>query len=105
MFTLSRSNSNYSEWQTVEHALSYLSRADKLPHRTEGERVLIEQIPQNAHRFLDLGTGNGRTLGLAMLNRPYAEGIALDFSESMLEQARKRFEKDARIKIMKHDLA
>jgi tRNA (cmo5U34)-methyltransferase len=102
---LSGSNSNYSEWQTIEHALAYLSRADKLPHRTEGERVLLEQIPQNAHRFLDLGTGNGRTLALVMLNRPKAEGAALDFSEPMLEQARNRFEKDNRISIVKHDFS
>jgi SAM-dependent methyltransferase len=40
-----------------------------------------------------------------MLNRPFAEGIALDFSEPMLEQAHKRFKKDTRIKIMKHDLS
>ena len=105
MLKLPGSNSNYSEWQTVEHTLSYLSRADKLPHRTEGERVLLEQIPQNAHRFLDLGTGDGRTLALAMLNRPTSEGVALDFSEPMLEQARKRFQKDSRIKIIKQDFS
>jgi tRNA (cmo5U34)-methyltransferase len=105
VLTLSGSNSNYSEWQTVEHALSYLARADKLPHRTEGERVLLEQIPKNAHRILDLGTGDGRILALAMLNRPTAEGLALDFSEPMLEQVRKRFQKDNRIGIVKHDFS
>jgi tRNA (cmo5U34)-methyltransferase len=102
---LSKSNTNYSEWQTIEHTLTYLARADKLPHRTEGERVLIEQIPQNTQRILDLGTGNGRTLGLVMINNPNAQGVALDFSEPMLEQAHKRFDSDKRIKILKHDFS
>ena len=94
-----------SEWQTIDHALAYLARADKLPHRTEGERVLLDQIPKHAKRILDLGTGDGRLLSLVKLNRPEAEGVALDFSEPMLEQARKRFAQDRRIKVMKHDFS
>ena len=78
---MNKTEPTYSEWQTVDHALAYLARADKLPHRTEGERVLLDQIPPNAPRILDLGTGNGRTLALVKLNRPIAEGVALDFSE------------------------
>jgi tRNA (cmo5U34)-methyltransferase len=96
---------NGSEWQTVDHALAYLSRANKLPHRTEGERVLLNQIPPTATRILDLGTGDGRTLALAMLNKPNAQGIGLDFSELMLKQAKKRFLKDPRVQLMVHDLA
>jgi tRNA (cmo5U34)-methyltransferase len=69
-----------SEWQTVEHALAYLSRADKLPHRTEGEKVLLDQISPNVKRVLDLGTGDGRLLSLVLLRNPLAEGVALDFS-------------------------
>ena len=94
-----------SEWQTIDHALAYLARADKLPHRTEAERVLLDQIPTHAKRILDLGTGDGRLLSLVKLNRPEAEGVALDFSEPMLEQARKRFAQDKRITVMKHDFS
>jgi SAM-dependent methyltransferase len=94
-----------SEWLTVEHALAYLARADKLPHRTEGEKVLLDQIPPHAKRILDLGTGDGRLLALVKLHRPEAEGVALDFSEPMLEHARKRFVHDKSVAIVKHDFS
>ena len=94
-----------SEWQTVDHALAYLARADKLPHRTEGEKALLDQIPTHAKRILDLGTGDGRLLALVKLNSPEAEGVALDFSEPMLEQARKRFAQDKHVTVVKHDFS
>jgi tRNA (cmo5U34)-methyltransferase len=94
-----------SEWQTIEHALAYLARADKLPHRTEGEKVLLEQIPPNAKRVLDLGTGDGRLLALVKLNNPALEGVALDFSDPMIEQAKKRFANDKQVTIVKHDFS
>ncbi len=94
-----------SEWQTIEHALAYLSRADKLPHRTEGEKVLLEQIPKDAKRVLDLGTGDGRLLALVRLNNPSIEGVALDFSDPMIEQAKKRFANDPQVTIVKHDFS
>ncbi len=94
-----------SESQTIDHALAYLARADKLPHRTEAEKVLFEQIPSSVKRVLDLGTGNGRLLSLVKLNNPEAEGVALDFSEPMLEQARKRFAQDKHVTIIKHDFS
>ncbi len=94
-----------SEWQTVEHALAYLARADKLPHRTEGEKVLLEQIPPNAKRVLDLGTGDGRLLALVKLSNPSVEGVALDFSDPMIEQAKKRFANDRKVSIVKHDFS
>jgi len=92
-----------SEWQTIEHALSYLARADKLPHRTEGEKVMLEQIPINAKRVLDLGTGEGRLLALVKLNNPSIEGVALDFSDPMIEQAKERFANDNKVSIVKYD--
>jgi len=94
---------DYSEWQSVDHALAYLARADKLPHRTEGEKVLLDQIPQRVKRILDLGAGDGRLLALVKTSRPEAEGVALDFSDIMLEKAQKRFANDPRVKIIKHD--
>jgi len=94
-----------SEWQSIDHAFAYLARADQLPRRTEGEKVLLEQIPDHAKRVLDLGAGNGRIMALIRLNKPYVEGIALDFSEPMLMQARKRFEKDGHVKVVKHDFS
>ena len=94
-----------SEWQTVEHALAYLARADRLPHRTEGEKVLLDQIPPCAKRVLDLGTGNGRIMKLVRLHKPDVEGVALDFSEPMLKQAKLTFEKDHKVTIVNHDLS
>ena len=98
-------NAPTSEWQTINHALAYLARADKLPHRTEGEKVLLEQIPINAKRVLDLGTGDGRLLALVRLNNPSIEGVALDFSDPMIEQAKKRFANDNKVSIIKHDFS
>jgi tRNA (cmo5U34)-methyltransferase len=102
---LKNGNSATSEWQTIEHAIAYLARADKLPHRTEGEKVLLEQIPQNAKRVLDLGTGDGRLLALVKLNNPSMEGVALDFSEPMLDQAKKHFVNDKNVTIVKYDFS
>jgi tRNA (cmo5U34)-methyltransferase len=101
---MEKRSSTTSEWQTVEHTFAYLARADRLPHRTEGEKTLLEQIPSNTKRVLDLGTGDGRLLALVKLQVPDVEGVALDFSEPMLEQARKRFANDKHITFVKHDL-
>ena len=101
---MDKEGKSLSEWQTVEHALAYLARQDKIPHRVEGERILLEQIPANVKRILDLGTGDGRLMALVKLNRPQLEGVAVDFSEPMLEHARKRFAQDKSITLMKHDL-
>ncbi len=73
-----------NEYATAEHALKYLAGADRIPHRTEGEAVLLEFVPREARRILDLGTGDGRLLALVRLDRPGAEAVALDFSATTL---------------------
>lgn len=95
-----------SEWQTKQHAYKYLSRAHKLPHREEGECVLLDQIPHDAERVLDLGTGDGRLLSLVLKSNPsIKEGVALDFSDPMLAKATRQFQGDKRIRIVKHDFS
>jgi SAM-dependent methyltransferase len=96
--------SNFNEYATAEHALKYLARADGIPHRTEGEAVLLEFIPREAKRILDLGTGDGRLLALVRIDRREAEGVALDFSATMLEAARKRFQGDDKVRVVEHNL-
>ena len=93
-----------NEYAGAEHALRYLAKADKIPHRVDGERVLLGFIPPKARRILDLGTGDGRLLALVRLDRPEAEGVALDFSPTMIEAARARFAGEARVRVVHHNL-
>jgi tRNA (cmo5U34)-methyltransferase len=92
------------EWTTTEHALAYLRMADRIPHRTEGEATLLEEVPKDAGRILDLGAGDGRLLRLLLLACPTACGVALEFSPPMLERLRQRFGQDNRVEIVEHDL-
>jgi SAM-dependent methyltransferase len=93
-----------NEYATAEHALKYLARADQVPHRTEGEAVVLEFIPHDARRILDLGTGDGRLLALLRIDRPQVEAVALDFSPPMLAAARKRFQGDRAVRVVEHNL-
>ena len=95
---------NLNEYATAEHALAYLARADGIPHRTEGESVLLDFIPKSAERILDLGSGDGRLLALVRLDRPGASGVALDFSPTMLKAARDRFQGDEKVQVVGHNL-
>ncbi|HEX4837966.1 MAG TPA: class I SAM-dependent methyltransferase [Solirubrobacteraceae bacterium] len=93
------------EWTTIEHVSRYLERADEFPHRLEGEGVLLEHVPRDARRVLDIGTGDGRMLGLLQADRPEMAGVGIDFSDLMLARAHKRFDGDRRIELVKHNLA
>ena len=96
-------------WTSSEHARDYLERADSILHREEGEAALLEFVPRNARRILDLGTGDGRLLSLVRealgrQERPDMEAVALDFSPAMLEAARKRFAAEASVMVVAHNL-
>jgi SAM-dependent methyltransferase len=93
------------EWTTAEHVDHYLGRADEYPRRAEGESVLLDHVPRDARRILDLGTGDGRLLALLRVERRDTRGVGVDFSELMLEAARARFIGDEHVELVTHDLA
>jgi tRNA (cmo5U34)-methyltransferase len=98
------SGSDINLWDSAQHALEYLSRADSIPHRTEGEAELLEWLPRPMARVLDLGSGDGRLLALVRLARPGATAVALDFSPTMLDRLRARFAEDSAVRVLAHDL-
>ena len=65
------------EWTTAPHVLRYLERADQFPRRAEGESVLLDHVPRDARRILDLGTGDGRLLALLGSIAPGCSASAL----------------------------
>jgi tRNA (cmo5U34)-methyltransferase len=93
-----------NEYLTPQHALAYLAKAETFPHRTEGETVLLELLPEKTSRILDIGTGDGRLLHIVLLAFPKASGVGIDFSPTMLASARAKFENDDRISVIEHDL-
>ena len=92
------------EYNSAEHALAYLARADRIAHRTAGEAVVLELVPRGARSILDLGAGDGRLLALLRLDRPEARGVATDLSPTMLDAARARFADDPLVDVVEHDL-
>jgi tRNA (cmo5U34)-methyltransferase len=94
-------------WTSNEHAREYLERADSISHRGEGESALLEFIPRETQRILDLGTGDGRLLALArkeLVRRGHAEAVAVDFSPTMIEAVRQRFAGEASVSVVAHNM-
>jgi SAM-dependent methyltransferase len=83
--------------------LDYLRRADSIPHRVEGEATLLEFVPAEANRILDLGSGGGRLLALVKSARRRAQFVGLDFSPTMLDALRKLFATEDNVTIVAHD--
>jgi tRNA (cmo5U34)-methyltransferase len=101
----STSRPDVNLWSNPGHSKDYLERADSIPHRREGEATLLEFLPERIGRFLDLGSGGGRLLGLVQAARPKAQAVAVDFSAAMLEVLRDEYGDDARTRIVEHDLS
>jgi tRNA (cmo5U34)-methyltransferase len=95
-----------NSWVDVDKTLDYLARADTLPHRAEGEGVLIRDIaPALPGRVLDLGSGDGRLAALVLEASPTSTVTCVDMSPPMLEAAAARFAGDDRVQIVAHDLS
>ena len=94
-----------TEWTTTEHAERYLAGQDTIPHRTEGEAVLLAHIPRSARRILDLGTGNGRLIALLQLDRPDIHALGLDISRPMLAAARQQLAGEDQTTLLHHDMS
>jgi len=93
-----------SHWLTSERVQGYLERADKIPHRKEGENVLLDFIPKTTRKVLDLGTGDGRLIKLSKTKIPSSKYVAIDFSPPMLRTLKQRFGSDNSVRIVQHDL-
>lgn len=83
--------------------MDYLRSADSIPHRVEGEAALLEFVPVEARRILDLGSGGGRLLALVKSARPRAQFVGLDFSPTMLDVLNNLFATDGSVTIVSHD--
>lgn len=92
-------------WTSADHAQRYLEVAYRIPRRAEGEASLLECVPASTRRILDVGSGEGRLLGLLLERLPEATGVALDFSDTMLARLHARFDGDPRVSILAHDLS
>ena len=96
--------SDPSHWLTSERVKGYLEKADKFPHRSEGENVLLDFIPKTTRRVLDLGTGDGRLVKILKTKIPNAKYVAIDFSPPMLRTLKRRFGCDDSVSIIRHNL-
>ncbi len=87
-----------NEWADADHARGFLDRRDGLPRIDVAYSELLQILPANPRRVLDLGCGDGKVM--AMIGGP---GVAVDFSPHMLEQARARFHADD-VDVVDHNL-
>jgi tRNA (cmo5U34)-methyltransferase len=92
-------------WKDHEKVHEYVGRVGRLAARAAGEAELVEHLPDQVERVLDLGCGDGRLAALVLEARPDAtEAVGVDSSAPMLDLARERFGDDARVRLVEHDL-
>ena len=95
-----------STWKDSNKVDEYVGRVGRLAARTAGDAQLIEVLPEECERVLDLGCGDGRLIELVMGAKPdVVVAIGLDNSPPMIERARNRFVDDPRVTVVNHDLA
>ncbi len=76
-------------WDEVDKVVEYLARADTLPHRGEGEGVLVRDLAGVLPgRVLDLGCGDGRLTALVLAAYPDSVVTCVEKSPPMLDDAR-----------------
>ena len=95
-----------NRWVEPEWAKLYLERRESIPHRGEGYAAVLELLGfgDPIARVLDLGTGDGHTLGACSPSIRTRLASGLDFSTEMLGRARAAFGADPRVEIREHDL-
>lgn len=84
------------EWQDETFVARY--RTEQLPairQVGEGDAALVDLLPSRLRRVLDVGTGDGRLIGLVRAAREGVDAVGIDFSPPMLAAARERFEGQA----------
>jgi tRNA (cmo5U34)-methyltransferase len=99
-------NKSSSEWSNRQKSLNYLKCVESFPYRKEGDTVLLQHIPENAVRILDIGAGDGQLIRMIKesSHRSDVEFVALDISPVMLESLKDNFANDTRVKVIEHDL-
>jgi tRNA (cmo5U34)-methyltransferase len=92
-------------WSDPEQVAWYTARVGKLEARQAGERMLLEVLPAEPRRVLDLGCGDGRLSALVLEHRASVdEVVGIDISAPMLDLARQRFAGDERVHVRTGDL-
>jgi tRNA (cmo5U34)-methyltransferase len=92
-------------WSDLDQVAWYTKRIGRLEARLAGEQMIVDVLPQEPRRLLDLGCGDGRLTALVLSCRPSIEdSVAVDCSLPMLELARERFETEPRVEVKAWDL-
>lgn len=92
-------------WERPDHAEQYLARADRMPHRREGEAVLLDDLATALPgRLLDVGCGGGRLTGLVLDAYPGSTAVGVDLSPTMLDMAHRHLPAGGPVVLLHHDL-
>ena len=94
------SGADATGWRDPAQVDEYVTRIAGLAPRLAGEDVLVDALPPEPRRVLDLGCGDGRLAARVLEARPSVDHVVgIDSSPPMLDLARQRFDGDARVEI------